>query len=383
MSRIVWACWDGGGNLTPSLGIAGSLERRGHEVHFFGRPDMVDRVEAAGLKATTLTRARADLDRYAFHPMPTVFGYTSSPAVGDELVEVVTDEAPDLVVIDAMFAAALHVAERFGCPSAVMLHTFCYQHIDMWRANFTMQSESRQRAGFDPLPDLDTLWSERELLQVNTLAVFDGEPTVGWTNVVHGAPVLAAERRAVPVLLPWSPDDEVPVVLLSFSTVAEQRDPAMLQLALDALAPLPVHVVATTGAIVEPADLRAPDNAWLVPFADHDALMERAALVLGHGGHGTTMRSLRHGLPIVGIPAKAGDQGPNLALVEKWGAGLALPVDPEVGQVRSAVQDVLADPRYAEEARRRATCFGDRDGAELAADSVEALLRATEVSGVG
>ena len=48
MSRVLWACWDGGGNLPPSLGIARELEERGHEVSFLGRPDMVGRVEAAG-----------------------------------------------------------------------------------------------------------------------------------------------------------------------------------------------------------------------------------------------------------------------------------------------------------------------------------------------
>src|ERR1019366_892197 len=101
-----------------------------------------------------------------------------------------------------------------------------------------------------------------------------------------------------------------PLVLLSFSTVPEQRSPEMLQRALDALGQLPAHVVATTGGIVDPADLTAPANAHLVAFADHDALMDRAALVVGHGGHGTTMRSLRHGLPMVGIPAKGADQAP-------------------------------------------------------------------------
>jgi hypothetical protein len=53
-----------------------------------------------------------------------------------------------------------------------------------------------------------------------------------------------------------------------------------------------VHVVATTGGIVEPAELTAPGNAWLTPFANHEQLLERAAVVVGHGGHGTTMRAL-------------------------------------------------------------------------------------------
>jgi UDP:flavonoid glycosyltransferase YjiC (YdhE family) len=374
MGRIVWACWDGGGNLPPGLGIANALGSRGHDVLFYGRPEMVPRAEAAGVRARAFGRARSDLDRYSFHPLATVFGYTSSPAVGEELADTVAAEDPDLVVIDAMFAAALNVAPRFGRPTAVMLHTFCYRLVDMWRANVAMQSQSRQRAGFDALPTLDELWGERDLLHVNTLAALDGEPTVDWSHVVHGAPVLTSERRAVPAALPWADDDPVPVVLLSFSTVTEQRDPAMLQRALDALAPLPVHVVATTGGIVEPAELSAPANAWLTSFADHEQLLERAAVVLGHGGHGTMMRALRHGVPVVGIPAKGGDQEPNTRLIEEWGAGLALPPDTDELRIRAAVQEVLASDRFAAEARRRSRAFGARDGADLAADSIEALL---------
>ncbi len=57
MAEFLWACWDGGGNLTPSLGIARALELRGHRVTFHGRPDMVGRVEAAGLTAFELAES--------------------------------------------------------------------------------------------------------------------------------------------------------------------------------------------------------------------------------------------------------------------------------------------------------------------------------------
>jgi UDP:flavonoid glycosyltransferase YjiC (YdhE family) len=373
MARILWACWDGGGNLTPSLGIAGELRRRGHDVSFHGRPEMVDRVAAAGLEATALADARTDLDRYSFLPLATVFGYTSSPAVGEELVGLVHDRDPDVVVVDAMFSSALDVAPRYGRPVAVMLHTFLDRILDGWRANFAMQSESRERAGFAGLPDLDTLWGHREVLHVNTLGSFDGTPARSWTNVVHGAPVLASERRAVRVDLPWADDDPTSVVLLSFSTVPEQRSPESLQRALDALGGLDVHIVATTGAIVDPAELDAPANAHLVPFADHDALMERAALVVGHGGHGTTMRTLRHGLPLVAVPAKGADQVPITRLIDTWGVGRGLPGDADAAAIRDAAGEVLADPCFRSEAQRRAAALAGPDGATLAADSIERL----------
>ncbi len=374
MAKILWACWDGGGNLTPSLGIARELQHRGHQVGFHGRPEMVPRARAAGLSAEALTEARTDLERFGFHPLPTVFGYTSSPAVGEELVDLVDAAGPDVVVIDAMFSTALQVAPRFARPTAVMVHSFCCQILDGWRANFEMQSQSRVRAGFDALDDLDVLWGGRDVVHVNTLADFDGRPDAAWPNVVHGAPVLASEPRAATTQLPWAPDDAVPVVLLAFSTVPEQRSPEMLQRALDAMAELPVHVVATTGGVVEPGELAPPANAHLLPFADHDELMARASLMLGHGGHGTTMRALRHGLPLVGIPAKGADQAPITQLLEAWGVGRALPADPEMEQIRAAVSEVLDDPRFATEARRRAGAFDGMDGAALAADSVCRLL---------
>lgn len=375
MARILWACWDGGGNLTPSIGITRVLEARGHDVHFLGRPDMVGRAEAAGMEATALVHARTDLERYSFHPLASVFGFTSSPAVGEELVALVGERDPDVVVIDAMFSAALAVAPRFERPTAVMLHTFFDRLHGAWQANFTMQSESRQRAGFDALPSLDTLWGDRDVLHVNTFGAFDGDPATNWNNVVHGAPILATERRATPTTLPWHDADLTPLVLLSFSTVPEQRSPEMLQSAIDALAPLPVHFVATTGGIVDPAELVAPPNAHLVDFADHDALMARASLVVGHGGHGTTMRALSHGLPIVGIPAKGADQAPITQLLEQWKVGRALPGDAGPTQIRAAAEDVLGNPIFRDEAAKRALAFAGVDGAELAASSIERVMR--------
>ncbi len=374
MGKFMWACWDGGGNLTPSLGVARVLVDDGHEVHFFGRPDMVNRVRTAGFAATALTDAYRYLDRYSFHPQATVFGYTSSPAGAEELVARCDEYQPDVVVIDAMFSAALDVAPRFERPTAVMLHTFLHHIFTGWTANFKMQSDSRERCGFSALPGLDVLWGERDLMHVNTLAAFDAPAATPWSNVQHGAPILARERRAVPVSLPWGDDDRTPLVLLSFSTVPEQRNADLFQRALDALGALDVHVVATTGGTIDASELVAPANTVVVSFADHDALMSRASLVLGHGGHGTTMRALKHGLPIVGVPATGGDQVPITQLLEEWGSGRALPGDADVEQIREATRAVLEGEEYRAEAQRRSTFLQDADGAHMAARAVETLL---------
>jgi MGT family glycosyltransferase len=375
MAKMLWLNWSGGGNLPPSLGIARILTERGHEVAFAGRPEMVPRVDAAGFRAIELSQAYAQVERYPQnHFMTRAACYLTSPAVAAQAKSVVGAEAPDLVLIDAMFPAALAEAAGFGVPSAVVLHTFIFRQLDMWRRIFTMFDGMRQQAGFGSLPGVDELWRARDRIIVTTLAEFDAAPVSGWEMVRHVGPSLEDEKHAVPASLPWSDADTTPLVLMSFSTGFEQRSVEKLQRGLDALASLPVHVVATTGGIVGPGELITPRNAVALSYAAHDAIMRRGALVVTHGGHGTVMRSLRHGVPMVVIPGLAGDQPYVAAAVQEWGVGRALPGDADVDAIRAASREVLSTPSYRLKSQQHARALAGVDGAVNAADEIEALL---------
>jgi UDP:flavonoid glycosyltransferase YjiC (YdhE family) len=375
MARILWLNWSGGGNLPPSLGIARVLTERGHAVAFVGRPEMVPRVKTAGLRAIEIDQAYAQVERYPQGSFLTRMScYLTSPAVEEQVETIVAAEAPDLVLIDAMFPAALARAAGFGRPSAVIVHTFVFRQLDMWRRMFATLDGMRQQAGFAGLPALDDLWRPRERIISTSLAAFDAPPAPGWEMVRHAGPVLEDEKFAVPTTLPWPDDDPAPLVLVSFSTGFEQRNVDKVQRALDALAELPVHVVATTGGIVAPNELAAPANALVLNYAAHDPIIRRAALVVTHGGHGTAMRTLRHGVPMVVIPGLAGDQPFVAAAVQEWGAGVALPGDADVAAIRAAAQEVLSVASYRSVARQRSTALTGADGAANAADEVEALL---------
>ena len=285
------------------------------------------------------------------------------------------DEAPDVVVIDAMFSAALNVAPQFGAPSAVIVHTFVRRMFAAWKGNLAMQSEGRVRGGFSPIAPIEELWGGRDLVHCNSLAELDTGDAVPLRNLVHGAPVLEQEPRAVPPQLPWDAHDPTPLVLVSFSTVTEQRSAEKLQRTLDALAPLPVHVIATTGDIVDPGELAPPANAAVLRFASHDALLPRLALVVTHGGHGTAMRCLRAGVPMVVVAGVASDQPFVAKAVQEWGAGRALAGDAPAADIRAAVQTVLSEPGYRAAAARLAGQLAARDGAVVAAESLETLVQ--------
>ena len=91
----------------------------------------------------------------------------------------VASERPDLILIDAMFPAALSEAPGFGCPSAMVCHTFIFRQLEMWRGMIARLDGMRQQAGFEGLPALDDLWRTRDRIIVTTLAEFDMEPVPG------------------------------------------------------------------------------------------------------------------------------------------------------------------------------------------------------------
>jgi UDP:flavonoid glycosyltransferase YjiC (YdhE family) len=375
VARILWLNWSGGGNLPPSLGVARVLTERGHQVAFAGRPEMVPRVKTAGFRAIEITDAYAQVDRYPQgHFMTRAACYLTSPAVEVQVASIVATEKPDMVLIDAMFPAALAQAVRFDQPTAVFVHTFVFRQLDMWRKMIATLDGMRQQAGFAGLPALDELWRSRDRIISTSVATFDAAPLPGWDLVRHAGPVLEDEKFAVATPLPWSESDAIPLVLVSFSTGFEQRNVDKLQHALDALADQPVHVVATTGGIVAPNELASPSNAMVLNYAAHDPILRRAALVVTHGGHGTAMRTLRHGVPMVVIPGLAGDQPFVAAAVQEWGAGRALPGDAGADAMRAAAKEVLSVPSFRDNARQRATALAGIDGAANAADEVEKLL---------
>jgi UDP:flavonoid glycosyltransferase YjiC (YdhE family) len=379
MAWILWLNWSGGGNLPPSLGIARVLTERGHELAFAGRPEMVPRVKTAGFRAIEITQAYAQVDRYPQGlPLTRPACYLTSPAVEEEVQSIVAAEAPDLILIDAMFPAALAHAAEFGRPSAVLVHTFVFRQLDMWRKVIGNFDGMRQQAGFPGLPPLDALWQPRERIISTSLAAFDTAPLAGWETVRHAGPVLEDEKFAVPRPLPWPSVDPTPLVMVSFSTMFEQRNADKLQRTLDALADFQVHVVATTAGIVAPSELAVPKNAVVLDYAAHDPIMKRAALVVTHGGHGTAMRALRHGVPMILIPGLAGDQPFVAAAMQEFGAGLALPSDAGVEAIRAAAQQILSTPSFKQSARERAKALAGVDGTANGADEVESLLGAAQ-----
>jgi UDP:flavonoid glycosyltransferase YjiC (YdhE family) len=88
----------------------------------------------------------------------------------------------------------------------------------------------------------------------------------------------------------------------------------------------------------------------------HQSVLPHASLVVSHCGHGTTMKALAAGVPLVCIPMGR-DQFDTAARVVEAGAGVRLRTNASATRMREAVMQVLGDDRYRANAAHLATAI--------------------------
>jgi UDP:flavonoid glycosyltransferase YjiC (YdhE family) len=365
-ARILVVTWEGGGNVPPMLGIASELQRRGHQVRVLGHLQQHDVVASAGLKFVSYRHARpwspklpATGTRFLLR---FVFEVFTDPRFGRDVRDELDREATDMTLVDSMILAGIRAAEQAGVPTAVLMHTLHRYYTHEWsRGPIGIVAAMR---GMRP----GRLWNAADRVLVATDSALDPATQGRLPANVHYTGVVQAPIQ------PGAPKDK-PLVLVSLSTIFFESLEATLQAALDALSTLPIRAVVTTGAVA-PDALRASANVEVYQYVPHDQIMPSVSLVVGHGGHSTTMRALAHGVPLLIMPLhRVVDQPMVGKAVAAAGAGLVLPKTASAAEIRSAVRSLLEEPSY----RNAAVAIGARirscNGASAAADELEGLLK--------
>ena len=120
-----------------------------------------------------------------------------------------------------------------------------------------------------------------------------------------------------------------------------------------------------------------PANAFVVPSAPHDQVMEHAAIVVTHCGHGTVMRALAHGRPLLCLPMGR-DQNDNAARVAARGAGIRLTRDAPAPALRAALLTLLEDPAYALSAKTLGKAIAEAEPRDALVEALEQLASQTQ-----
>ena len=382
--RILFTFIGGLGHFDPLEPVARAAMAAGHDVAVACSGGAAARVTAAGFLglATSAPRPAGPRPR-DLTPLPPVDAHAAEVEFAENFADkgarrhaVAVQEhirawRPDLVVRDeADFGSAI-AAEVLGVPVATVLVLASGMLI---RPELVSAPLARVRAehGLSPDPGLSMLTRGLVLSPFpasfrspdspvplpDTTFTFRGGP-----SGVSRAPRARSSRRSVYVTL---------------GTVFNSGSGDLFERLLAGLAEVEADVVVTVGSDVDPAAFGPqPDHVRVESFVPQAALLPEADLVVSHGGSGTLMATLAHGLPSVLLPLGA-DQPHNAARAEEL--GLARTLDAATATpdaIRRGVDDALRDRAARERARQVAHEIAALPGAEQTLPLLEHLHAST------
>jgi MGT family glycosyltransferase len=160
-----------------------------------------------------------------------------------------------------------------------------------------------------------------------------------------------AEGEVAPRWLAELPDR--PTIYFTLGTVFNTESGDLFPRVLNGLRELPVNLVVTVGPHIDPAEFgHQPVNVHIEQYVTQSLLLPRCDVVVSHGGSGSVMGALAHGLPLVLVPMGA-DQPENAERRAALGVGRVLDAVRVTSEtVRDTVSAVLKDPSYREAAQR-------------------------------
>ena len=140
-------------------------------------------------------------------------------------------------------------------------------------------------------------------------------------------------------------------------------------------------VIMSIGNKTDIKDLeKIPENFKVYNYVPQLEVLKKVDLFITHGGMNSSSEGLYNSVPLVVVP-QFGDQPVVAKRVEELGAGIALMEDRSVQAIRSAVNKILSDDSYKENAKKIGeslkACGGYKKAAEAiyeAIDNVEVLV---------
>jgi UDP-glucoronosyl and UDP-glucosyl transferase len=339
--RILAASTHGSGHFGPLVPFLESAIRQGHEVLVAGPPTLDPRGFPFRVGESPPENELGPVwDSMPQQPAAQaevvvvghIFARLNVRAMLDPISEAIEEWRPDLVLRENSEYASAIAAELHGVPHA--------------RVGTGLNLVEEGALAF-AAPALDEA-------RDGVVAAIAASPYLTcWPASADHGPI-AAHRfsdpglDATPSPLPdWWPGDTQPLVYVTFGSVAATVPLAAVAYpkALAAVDGLDARVLLTTG---HELDLGAvPSNVRVERWVDQRDVLGEAAVVVGHGGSGTTLGALAAGVPQVVAPLFA-DQPHNAARVAVVGAGVVSSLD----RLRPSIERVVGDPRFRDGALR-------------------------------
>lgn len=420
MARFGIICFPGTGHLNPFMALAHALEDRGHQVIFFGIPDVESRIRDAGLEFSVI--GEQDYPVGTLRKLDEQVSKVSGLAVFRLTVDrvkntavMVLRDAPEAIRhahVDAMIidqadfggSVADYLCLPFASVSILPPFIADYRvppYFFNWSARYDSLGQLRNRMGMNLLsaiasPIYRTINRQRiawgltpfkrrdealstwlQITQMPRALEFEGCPQ---PDILYYTNLFRFEKGRPPVSFPWERLDGRPLVYASMGTLQNGSKEAFEMIARGC-AGLDVQLVISLGGGLSTEGFEnLPGGPIVVPFAPQLELIKGSAAVITHAGLNTALESISECKPMVAIPI-GNDQPGVAARLAARGAAVVIPRRSlTAAKVESAVRRVLSEDRYRQAALELQQAIGNMDGAAMAAQIIEEKLPLSRAS---
>ena len=380
--HVLFTFAGGSGHFEPLVPIARAAAAAGHMVAFGGQSVMIPAIEAAGFTAFAMAGATLSAtperlpllkldaereDRDLREGFATRLARQRCAAV----LGLCEEWQPDLVVCDEVDFGAIVAAERLGLPYATVLVIAAGSFV---REEVVGEPLNQLRAehGLPPDPDLAML---SRYLVLSPFPPSYRDPAFPLPVTAHSLRPLALEAAQNDSAPAWVARlSGAPTIYFTLGTVFNVESGDLFERVLAGLRELPINLIATVGRQIDPEEFGPQAaNIHIERYISQALILPYCDLVVSHGGSGSVIGALAHGLPSVLIPMGA-DQPLNAARCADLGVARVLDaVEATLESVREAVSSVLADPSYRQAAERIRDEIATLPAAEYAVTLLERL----------
>ena len=409
MATIVFMPFHWASDLNPTFALAGKLRERGHRVHYFGIPDTAERIRSQGFDFTpvfsrafpegTLAKqyeSESQGKRYGVSEFRDRFRGTCDLLRKGELDRAISEVHPDLLLTSSGTPWVGIAASRTG----VRVISFCSTLISVedsavppfstdlipkptrlsrlrtwfeWKKFFWYRR--RYSRDWDISEDLKTLARDcgyplekidfrvetwPRLLLLPELVFFPKDLDFPRSRTPEGVFFIEGavdiDRRDGD--FPWQQlDDTKPLVYCTLGSLLPFKFPArasqFFQMFMDAMAQRPaLQGVVTIGNYLKADEFNCPPNVLIASHAPQVEVLNRASLMISHGGVTGVKESAFMGVPMLLIPVSYDEFG-NAARVVYHGLGARLRLkEVSASELGRLIDTVLKDSSYSERAKR-------------------------------
>lgn len=394
MSKIVFFNIPAHGHTNPTLNVVRELVSRGHQVWYYSYAMMREKIESTGacfvpcdeydmeMKLSAKDSARIGKDL----ALSTRVLVDTTIALDDKVCEDMKKLMPDCIIADSMAVWGKAVAMKLGIPYISSTTTFAFnrhsskvmkQSIgDVLKMLFSMPRINKQvnrlkERGYPVKNILDIIGNDEN---ANTLVytspefqpcsdTFSDKYTFVGPIIRPSAEKIEKTREKLIYISMGTVNNDMPSLYRHFISVLGNTD---------------YQVIMSVGREVSIESLgRLPENISAFQTVDQIAVLEKADVFISHCGMNSVSESLYFSVPLVMLPQTT-EQSGVAERVKQLGAGIKLDkVDEE--SVLDAVEEVLLNNKYRDNASKIADGFKRCPGTKGAADKIEKLCFEKEV----